>query len=155
MKKIGVFLLSLGLIPAANAEVSGVFNCQGKIISVVRANGRTVRQTAYASSTVTYFPGGAMTGTTPISPYVSRGTWVQRGKALFGYPDINDAARDAIYGCSLTGANCIFVGATTSSKGTVNKAETVIKGVSKINLSMIVNGVMANNNATNTFTCFK
>lgn len=152
MKKV-IAIVAMLLPLGAEATVSGVFNCQSKVMSVVKANGRTIRQTTYGSSAITFFPDGTIAGTNPASPYVSHGTWVQRGKAIFTYPDINDAARDAIYGCSLTGANCIFIGATANGKGVANKTENVIKGTSKVNLSMIVNGIMANNNATTTFTC--
>lgn len=143
----------LALPATSQATVLGTFACQSKINSVVKANGRTVRQTTYGSSTMTFFPDGSVTSTSPISPYVSHGSWTQRGRAIFVAPDINDQARDALYGCSLSGAACTFIGATSSSKGTVNKTDSIIKGAGKINLSMIVNGVLVNNNATSTFTC--
>jgi len=143
----------LALPATSPATVLGTFVCQSKVNSVVKANGRTVRQASYASSTMTFFPDGTVISATPSSPYVSHGSWTQRGRAIFVAPDINDQARDSLYGCSLTGAACTFIGATASSKATANKTDNVIKGTGKINLSMIVNGLLVNNNATSSFTC--
>ena len=154
MKKLILALFTIAPF-GAEATVSGVFSCQSKVMSAVKANGRTVRQTTYSSSTIAFNPDGTITGSTPSSPYISHGTWSQFGRAIFTSPDINDAARDAIYGCSLTGASCVFIGATANGKGTANKTENVIKGTSKVNLSMLVNGVLMNSNATSTFTCRK
>ncbi len=68
-------------------------------------------------------------------------------------PDIYDQARDALYGCSLTGSRCIFVGATAKSNATVTKGDRRYKGTAKINLMMLVNGIMVNSQGTSTFTC--
>lgn len=152
MKKI-FLMLALATPICSYATVSGTFLCQGKVSSVVKANGRTVRQTSYSSSMMTFNADGTVTSTTPISPYVSHGSWSQRGRSILVVPDINDMARDALYGCSLSGARCTFVGATARSKATSNKGDSVIRGSSKINLTMLVNGILANNNATSTFTC--
>lgn len=152
MKKL-FLILALATPICSYATVSGPFLCQSKINSVVKANGRTVRQTSYSSSTLTFNADGTVTSTNPISPYVSHGAWAQRGRSIFVSPDINDAARDALYGCGLAAASCTFVGATSSTKGTANKTDTVIKGTSKLNLTMLVNGILVNNNATSTFTC--
>ena len=140
---------------SASADVAGVYNCSASIQNVVTAGGMKYRSKTFSSSVVTLLPDGTTTSVNPISPYTSHGTYTISKSKIMLNPNIFDVARDATYGCALSGASCIFVGATSTSVGTLNKAQTKIKGISKINLTLMVNEQIRVNQATSTYTCTK
>ena len=140
---------------SASADVAGVYNCSASIQNVVTAGGMKSRSKTFSSSVVTLLPDGTTTSVNPISPYTSHGTYTISKSKIMLNPNIFDVARDATYGCALSGASCIFVGATSTSVGTLNKAQTKIKGISKINLTLMVNEQIRVNQATSNYTCTK
>lgn len=140
---------------SASADVAGVYNCSASIQNVVTAGGMKYRSKTFSSSVVTLLPDGTTTSVNPISPYTSHGTYTVSKSKIMLTPNIFDVARDATYGCALSGASCIFVGATSTSVGTLNKAQTKIKGISKINLTLMVNEQIRVNQATSKYTCTK
>jgi len=140
---------------SASADVAGVYNCSASIQNVVTAGGMKYRSKTFSSSVVTLLPDGTTTSVNPISPYTSHGTYTVSKSKIMLNPNIFDVARDATYGCALSGASCIFVGATSTSVGTLNKAQTKIKGISKINLTLMVNEQIRVNQATSKYTCTK
>lgn len=146
-----IFLAAFGV----RADVSGTYNCTIRLKQTVSANGKSRKVSSVGSGRVTYFPDGTYESTTPISPFVSSGTWSQSGDKIYMSPNIDDAARDFLYGCTMTGANCLLVGVTASSTGKVLKNGSRIDGTSNIAATAVVNGVFANTTAVGKTTCTK
>lgn len=138
-----------------HANVSGTYSCQNRVTTTTSVNGKSKRAYGVSSSTVTYFPDGTMEGRTPSSPFVTRGTWTQQGSNLRAYPNIDDAARDSVYGCERVGATCLFVGAVAGAKARVGKNDATIKGTTTMQITMIVNGILTNIRGLNKFSCSK
>lgn len=126
---------------ASSAQVTGTFTCQHNEKVTVVAGGRSAKLNAYETTQVTLNPDGTMFATNPALPgEIFPGTWyVSRGKMYFN-PDLNKGAEFAVKACSLSGANCIFLGQTYTYNMKVNKSETEFGGRNRIRLTMLVNG---------------
>lgn len=150
-----IFALTLALPLAANAEIAGVYSCSGTIRSIVKANGRSTRVNSYSTVQLTLNPDGTAISINPISPYPSHGSWRQNGsKIILGF-DQNDIRTNAEYGCQIAGGSCTYLGSTYNYWLIPNKAQTVLKGTWKMNMSMLTRGMLVNNNATMRVTCGK
>lgn len=137
----------------SQAVVSGTYNCQLRISQTVTANGRTTKFPSVTSGQVTFFPDGTSESRNPSSPFITRGTWSQVGRKLFMQVNMDDAARDAIYGCESSGADCSLIGLINNGSSKVSANNRVITGTGTVRLTMIVNGILANSTASTRTTC--
>lgn len=154
MRTIAAMAMCLAVF-AAQADVSGTYNCTIRVKQTVIANGQSKKVNSVASGRVTYFPDGTTESTSPISPFVTHGTWSQSGNKIYMSPNIDDEARDFLYGCTLTGANCLLVGVTASASGKVLKNGSRIDGTSNVAATAYVNGVFVNTTGVGKSTCTK
>lgn len=154
MKIAGLFLAML-LPLTAQADLTGTYTCSGKLQSVVKANGKTQRTSAYTTTYLTLNPDSTTVSVNPIAPFTSPGTWSSAGARIFLNYDQSIIARNALYGCQLAGASCTFIGDTYNYPLTANKKQNILKGTWKLNLTMLVNGLVVNNNGTIKVTCTK
>lgn len=154
MKAIAICVAML-LPIAANAGIAGAYTCTGNMKSVVKANGKTSRPSASSTTQLNLFPDGSAQSINPISPYPSDGAWSSKGARVFLSFDQNDLITNALYGCQLAGATCTYIGGTYNYPLTANKPQNVLKGVWKLNLTMLINGMLVNNNSTINVTCRK
>lgn len=150
------FALLCCLLPVmANADLAGSYTCSGKLQSVVKANGKTTRSSAYSTSYLTLNPDKTSISVNPIAPFSSPGTWRSSGARVFLDYDQSIIARNALYGCQLAGASCTFIGDTYNYPLTANKKQNILKGTWKLNMTLLVNGALVNNNGTINVTCTK
>ena len=156
MKKI-TLLVILFITPVLSlADASGIYNCSNKINNVVSVGSQKFRSTAYQTVRMTLSPDGSAVSIDLAFPdHPGRGSWSQSGNKIFFTPNYDDVAKNALYGCSLSGSSCTFLGATYTYNQTINRAQTIIKGNNKINLTMLVNGQLRTNNATVISSCKK
>lgn len=154
MKAISTIAMLFAVF-AAQAEVSGTYRCQTRISQTVTASGKTKKVSSVGSGFITFFPDGTSESRNPVSPFITRGTWSQVGNKFYGEANIDDTARDVLYGCQSTGSVCTLVGVIGNSTGKVSKNENVLTGTSNIQLTMIVNGIFANSKAVSKFTCVR
>lgn len=141
---------------SAKAELSGTFTCQHNEKITVMAGGRSVRQSAFETTKVTLNPDGTTFAINPALPGdILPGTWyVSKGKIYFN-PDLNKAAEFVVRACSLSGANCVFLGETFNYNMRVNKAGTEFGGTNTIKLSMLVNGQLRTASTVDRVRCRK
>lgn len=154
MKIAGLFIAIL-LPLTAQADLVGTYTCSGKLQSVIKANGKTQRTSAYSTTYLTLNPDGSDVAVNPIAPFSSPGTWRSSGARVFLYYEQSILARNALYGCQLAGATCTFIGDTYNYPLTANKKQNILKGTWKLNLTMLMNGAIVNNNGTINVTCTK
>ncbi len=152
--KIWVLLVTLAVAGVAEATPVGTYTCVTKTNAKAKVvGGKTQQSSVTVTTSTTLQADGTTLVTTPALPFASHGTWSQVGKRIIFTADQNDLAKAALYPCTAAGASCTFVGASSTSSLTINKAENAIKGTGKSTLSMLVNGFLVTSTGTSSISC--
>jgi hypothetical protein len=133
-------VLSLLVPLSVSAGVDGVWQCNVKVMTTAKANGRVTKGTDFSSGTQTLFPDGTYTSVSPVSPIVAHGTYTLKKRTIQFYPNYDDVIAIAEKACSQGGARCFVSAVSGKSTATTNKAFTTMKGTGTLKMSLLVNG---------------
>jgi hypothetical protein len=137
-----------------SAGVDGVWQCNVKVVTTAKANGRVTRGTDFSSGTQTLFPDGTYTSVSPVSPIVAHGTYTVKKRTIQFYPNYEDLITIAEQACSQGGASCFVSAVSAKSTATSNKAFTAMKGKGTLKMSILVNGsVLVRTVGASTLNC--
>lgn len=139
MKRI-LMLMILSFPICAFANVDGVWQCNVKVKTTAKANGRTTKGIDFSSSTQTLLPDGSYNSISPVSPIVARGTYVLRKHTIIFNPNYDDLIDVAQQACSQAGGSCQVTAISGSNKWALNKAFTTMMGKGTLKMTMMVNG---------------
>lgn len=137
-----------------SAGVDGVWQCNVKVVTTAKANGRVTKGSDFSSGTQTLFPDGTYISVSPVSPIVAHGTYTVKKRKIQFYPNYDDLITIAEHACSQGGANCFVSAVSGKSTATTNKAFTAMKGKGTLKMSMLVNGsVLVRTVGASTLNC--
>lgn len=137
-----------------SAGVDGVWQCNVKVVTTAKANGRVTKGTDFSSGTQTLFPDGTYTSVSPVSPIVGHGTYRAKKRTIQFYPNYEDLMTIAEQACSQGGASCFVSAVSAKSTATINKAFTTMRGKGTLKMSMLVNGsVLVRTVGASTLNC--
>jgi hypothetical protein len=157
MHKIAFPVLALLLSSSVKADdITGNWQCDAKMTTVTKVQGRTVRSRDFTTGYYTFDAIGGYVANNPVSPFSVHGGYSLKSRKVRMDPNLDDLVKSALYGCSLTGGTCSILGLTVKSTGTVAKDLTQIKGQSTMTMKLLVNkSVIANAVSKGPFTCFR
>jgi hypothetical protein len=93
-------VLSLLVPLSVSAGVDGVWQCNVKVMTTAKANGRVTKGTDFSSGTQTLFQDGTYTSVSPVSPIVAHGTYTLKKRTIQFYPNYDDLIAIAEKACS-------------------------------------------------------
>lgn len=154
IKILWLFLISL----SAHASVEGLWSCTLRSINEITnvTNGKKIKtQQIVVDSQITFLSNGTFESTTSNLPVTGQGTWLQRGKTVVFRQDPVNAADNAEYGCSLVGTTCTVLSVANRLVGKELRHGLVIKGKTKLRLTMLLRGLMLRTEGEGKFICFR